>query len=47
MWTERGLLAEVGGRHGGQHVEAIGDVHVFIVTRPRSQRLDVVHVRSF
>jgi NAD(P)-dependent dehydrogenase (short-subunit alcohol dehydrogenase family) len=47
MWTERGLLAEVGGRHGGQHVEAIGDVHIFIVTRPRSQRLDVVHVRSF
>jgi NAD(P)-dependent dehydrogenase (short-subunit alcohol dehydrogenase family) len=47
MWTERGLLAEVGGRHGGQHVEAVGDVHIFIVTRPRSQRLDVVHVRSF
>lgn len=47
MWTERGLLAEVGGRHGGQDVEAIGDVHIFIVTRPRSQRLDVIHVRSF
>lgn len=47
LWTERGLLAEVGGRHGGQSVEAVGDVHIFIVTRPRSQRLDVVHVRSF
>jgi NAD(P)-dependent dehydrogenase (short-subunit alcohol dehydrogenase family) len=47
MWTERGLLAEVGGNHGGQEVEAIGDVHIFIVTRPRSQWLDVVHCRSF
>jgi len=47
MWTERGLLAEVGGLYGGQDVEAIGDVHIFIVTRPRSQRLDTVHCRSF
>jgi NAD(P)-dependent dehydrogenase (short-subunit alcohol dehydrogenase family) len=47
MWTERGLLADVLGLHGGQHVEAIGDVHIFIVTRPRSQLLDTVHCRSF
>jgi NAD(P)-dependent dehydrogenase (short-subunit alcohol dehydrogenase family) len=47
LWTERGLLADVLGRYGGQAVEAIGDVHVFIVTRPRSQKLDVVHCRSF
>jgi NAD(P)-dependent dehydrogenase (short-subunit alcohol dehydrogenase family) len=47
LWTERGLLAEVHGRHGGQDVDDIGDVHVFIVTRPRAQRLDVVHCRSF
>jgi NAD(P)-dependent dehydrogenase (short-subunit alcohol dehydrogenase family) len=47
MWSERGLLAEVGGLHGGQDVEDIGDVHIFIVTRPRSQRLDTVHCRSF
>jgi hypothetical protein len=37
----------VQGRYGGQDVEAIGDVHVFIVTRPRTQKLDTVHCRSF
>ena len=47
MWTARGLLSEVHGRYGGQDVEAIGDVHVFIVTRPRTQKLDTVHCRSF
>jgi NAD(P)-dependent dehydrogenase (short-subunit alcohol dehydrogenase family) len=47
LWTERGLLGEVLGRYNGQSVDDIGDVHVFIVTRPREQRLDVVHVRSF
>jgi len=47
MWNERGLLAQVLGRHGGQDVDAIGDVHVFIVTRPRAQKLDTVHCRSF
>jgi NAD(P)-dependent dehydrogenase (short-subunit alcohol dehydrogenase family) len=47
LWTERGLLGEVLGRYSGQSVDDIGDVHVFIVTRPREQRLDTVHVRSF
>jgi NAD(P)-dependent dehydrogenase (short-subunit alcohol dehydrogenase family) len=47
MWTERGLLADVVGRYGGQGVEAVAEVHLFIVTRPRSQRLDTVHCRSF
>ena len=47
LWTERGLLNEVLGRYSGQSVDDIGDVHVFIVTRPREQRLDTVHVRSF
>jgi hypothetical protein len=37
----------VQGRYGGQEVEAIADVHLFIVTRPRTQKLDTVHVRSF
>jgi hypothetical protein len=40
-------LNEVLGRTSGQTVDDIGDVHVFIVTRPREQRLDTVHVRSF
>jgi NAD(P)-dependent dehydrogenase (short-subunit alcohol dehydrogenase family) len=47
VWSELGLLAQVQGRYGGQQVEAIGDVHVFIVTRPRSQKLDTVYCRSF
>jgi NAD(P)-dependent dehydrogenase (short-subunit alcohol dehydrogenase family) len=47
LWSERGLLAQVLGRYGGQDVDAIGDVHVFIVTRPRAQKLDTVHCRSF
>jgi NAD(P)-dependent dehydrogenase (short-subunit alcohol dehydrogenase family) len=47
LWTERGLLSEVMGRYGGQSVDDIGEVHVFIVTRPREQRLDTIHVRSF
>jgi NAD(P)-dependent dehydrogenase (short-subunit alcohol dehydrogenase family) len=47
LWTERGLLSQVYGRYGGQDVDDIGDVHVFIVTRPRTQKLDVVHCRSF
>jgi NAD(P)-dependent dehydrogenase (short-subunit alcohol dehydrogenase family) len=47
VWSEQGLLAQVQGRYGGQQVEAIGDVHIFIVTRPRTQRLETVHCRSF
>ncbi|HXY28687.1 MAG TPA: hypothetical protein VEH82_10440, partial [Acidimicrobiales bacterium] len=47
LWSERGLLAEVMGRYEGQSVDDIGNVHVFIVTRPRAQRLDTIHVRSF
>jgi NAD(P)-dependent dehydrogenase (short-subunit alcohol dehydrogenase family) len=47
LWSERGLLAQVLGRHGGQDVDAIGDVYVFIVTRPRTQTLDTVFCRSF
>jgi len=46
LWAERGLLSDVYGRHGGQDVEAIADVHLFVVTRPRSQRLDTVFCRS-
>jgi NAD(P)-dependent dehydrogenase (short-subunit alcohol dehydrogenase family) len=47
LWTERGLMAQAQGRLGGQDIEAVADVHLYIVTRPRSQKLDRVHVRSF
>jgi NAD(P)-dependent dehydrogenase (short-subunit alcohol dehydrogenase family) len=42
LWTEQGLRARTVGRIG-MSVEAIADVHLFIVTRPRGQRLHRVH----
>jgi NAD(P)-dependent dehydrogenase (short-subunit alcohol dehydrogenase family) len=49
LWTERGYLAKVTGRAGspGQSVDDIADVHVYLVTRPRGQKLDTIHVRSY
>jgi NAD(P)-dependent dehydrogenase (short-subunit alcohol dehydrogenase family) len=49
LWTERGYLAKVQGRPGsaGQSVTDVADVHLYIVTRPRGQKLDTVHVRSY
>ena len=49
IWTERGYLAKVQGRAGstGQSVDDIADVHVYVVTRPRGQKLDTIHVRSY
>lgn len=46
-WTELGLLNRSMGSKGGQTVEDVADVHIFIVTRPRTQRLDTVWCRSF
>jgi NAD(P)-dependent dehydrogenase (short-subunit alcohol dehydrogenase family) len=47
LWTKSGLIGEAHGRNGGQEVQAIGDVHLFIVTRPRTQKMDTVYCRSF
>jgi NAD(P)-dependent dehydrogenase (short-subunit alcohol dehydrogenase family) len=47
MWQRKGYLGRVQGHSGGQTVEDVGDVHVFIVTRPRTQKLDTVYCRSF
>jgi NAD(P)-dependent dehydrogenase (short-subunit alcohol dehydrogenase family) len=47
LWTRTGLMSQAYGRHGGQEVRAVGDVHVFIVTRPRTQKMDTVYCRSF
>lgn len=47
LWTRTGLIAQAYGRNGGQDIAAIGDVHVFIVTRPRTQKMDTVYCRSF
>ena len=47
LWGAKGLLSDVYGRHGGQGVDDVAEVHLFIVTRPRSQKLDTVFCRSF
>jgi meso-butanediol dehydrogenase / (S,S)-butanediol dehydrogenase / diacetyl reductase len=47
LWMERGYIQRVAGHMGGQDVEDVGDVHIFIVTRPRTQKLDTVYCRSF
>jgi NAD(P)-dependent dehydrogenase (short-subunit alcohol dehydrogenase family) len=47
LWTKNGLMSQAFGRNGGQDAAAGGDVHVFIVTRPRTQKMDTVYCRSF
>ncbi len=47
LWTNSGLIAQAYGRNGGQDVQAVGEVHLFIVTRPRTQKMDTVYCRSF
>lgn len=42
-----GTVNRVIGKHGGMTVESVAEVHVFIVTRPRGQKLDVVRARSY
>ena len=42
-----GLMHRANGQLGGQEVAAVADVHLYIVTRPRTQKLDRVHCRSF
>ena len=46
LWERQGYFARVMGTKGGQPVEAVADIHVFVVTRPRGQKLDKIHVRS-
>jgi NAD(P)-dependent dehydrogenase (short-subunit alcohol dehydrogenase family) len=48
LWTERGYIARADRLEDliGQSTDEVADVHLFIVTRPRGQRLDTIHVRS-
>jgi NAD(P)-dependent dehydrogenase (short-subunit alcohol dehydrogenase family) len=48
LWTERGYIARVDRLEDliGQTTDEVADVHLFVVTRPRGQRLDTIHVRS-
>ena len=47
LWTKTGLMSQALRPQRGQEVAAVGDVHVFIVTRPRTQKMDTVYCRSF
>jgi NAD(P)-dependent dehydrogenase (short-subunit alcohol dehydrogenase family) len=44
---QEGTINRVMGKHGGQKVEDVAAVHLFIVTRPPGQKLDVVRSRSY
>jgi NADP-dependent 3-hydroxy acid dehydrogenase YdfG len=44
---QEGTYQRVMGLHGGQSVDQVAEVHVFVVTRPRGQKLDVIRVRSY
>jgi NAD(P)-dependent dehydrogenase (short-subunit alcohol dehydrogenase family) len=44
---DEGTIRRVMGKHGGQKVEHVAEVHLFIVTRPPGQKLDVVRSRSY
>jgi NAD(P)-dependent dehydrogenase (short-subunit alcohol dehydrogenase family) len=46
-WETDGILHRISGKHGSQQVEHVAEVHLFVVTRPPGQKLDVVRVRSY
>jgi NAD(P)-dependent dehydrogenase (short-subunit alcohol dehydrogenase family) len=46
-WEEDGILRRISGKHGAQQADDVADVHLFVVTRPRGQKLDVVRVRGY
>ena len=46
-WEEDGILRRISGKHGAQEVDHVAEVHLFVVTRPSGQKLDVVRVRSY
>jgi hypothetical protein len=41
------LIQGVAAGSAGQSVEDIAGMHVYVVTRPRGQKLDTIHVRSY
>ena len=42
-----GTIRRVIGLHGGQKVEQVAEVHLFVVTRGRGQKIDVIRARSY
>jgi NAD(P)-dependent dehydrogenase (short-subunit alcohol dehydrogenase family) len=50
MWPRlqaEGTVERVMGKHGGQSVESVAEVHLFVVTRPPGQKVDVLRARSY
>jgi NAD(P)-dependent dehydrogenase (short-subunit alcohol dehydrogenase family) len=47
LWEQDGIMRRISGNHGAQQVDHVAEVHLFVVTRPRGQKLDVVRVRSY
>lgn len=42
-----GTIQRITGRYGGMNVDDVAEAHLFIVTRPRGQKLDVIRVRAY
>jgi len=47
IWEKDGIMHRISGKHGSQQVDDVAEVHLFIVTRPRGQKLDIVRVRAY
>jgi NAD(P)-dependent dehydrogenase (short-subunit alcohol dehydrogenase family) len=47
LWESEGFLRRIQGSHGGQSVQQIADVHLFIVTLPVGQKVEVLRCRSY
>jgi NAD(P)-dependent dehydrogenase (short-subunit alcohol dehydrogenase family) len=46
IWEAQGYISRVMGPGAGQSVDDVAEVHLFVVTRPRGQRLDTIFTRS-
>jgi hypothetical protein len=42
-----GTIQRITGRYGAMDVADVAEAHLFIVTRPRGQKLDVIRVRAY
>jgi NAD(P)-dependent dehydrogenase (short-subunit alcohol dehydrogenase family) len=47
IWEAQGYISRVSGPGAGQSVDDVADVHLYVVTRPRGQRLDTIFARSY
>jgi NAD(P)-dependent dehydrogenase (short-subunit alcohol dehydrogenase family) len=44
---DEGTLRRTMGRFGGMRPDDVAEAHLFVVTRPRGQKLDVIRVRAY